>query len=352
LAEHEISIRSAKNITNALDRKLFNPILVVISRSGSWYLLDGSVIPEDMLEVYDAPEGSTLCSLMRKSTETVIITENNQTTKIDVAFPVLHGPMGEDGTIQGMFEIMMIPYVGSGVASSAIGMDKDIMKQALINKNIPVTPYITYKKGDQIPSFEEVCSLLGSNSLFIKPASMGSSVGVSKVSDGKEFAKAIEQAFKYSIKILIEKSIKIREIECAVLGNDNPKASCVGEVIPTHEFYSYEAKYLDPNGADIIIPIQNFSEEMSQKIQEISIEAFKACDCRGLARVDFLVSEDNEIYVNELNTIPGFTSISMYPKMWGATGIGYSELITTLIKLGIEEFGTKANLSLVPDSIV
>ncbi|MGV2432293.1 MAG UNVERIFIED_CONTAM: hypothetical protein LVQ98_02710 [Rickettsiaceae bacterium] len=174
---------------------------------------------------------------------------------------------------------------------------------------------------------------------------------MNKASDNEQFENAIKQAFKYSIKILVEKSIKVREIECAVLGNDNPKASCVGEVIPTHEFYSYEAKYLDPNGADIIIPAQNFPEEMSKKIQEISIEVFKACDCKGLARVDFLVSEDNDIYVNELNTLPGFTSISMYPKMWGATGIGYSELITTLIKLGLEEFESKANLSLVPDAL-
>ncbi|MGV2432292.1 MAG UNVERIFIED_CONTAM: hypothetical protein LVQ98_02705 [Rickettsiaceae bacterium] len=176
-AEHEISIRSAKNIINALDKKLFNPILVVIARSGSWYLLDSKEIPENILEVDDELEGASLCTIMRKSGETVIITENNHTTKIDVAFPVLHGPMGEDGTIQGMFEIMMLPYVGSGVASSAIGMDKDIMKQSLVDKNIPVTPYITYKKGDIIPSFEEVCSILGSKSLFIKPASMGSSVG-------------------------------------------------------------------------------------------------------------------------------------------------------------------------------
>jgi D-alanine-D-alanine ligase len=350
-AEHEISFRSARNIIAALDRKLFKPILVAISRSGNWYLLDGDHIPDNMKSLDDKLPGSDLCSLMRKPNETVIITENGKSIKVDIAFPVLHGPMGEDGTIQGLFEMMLLPYIGPGVLSSAIGMDKDALKQRFAANNILFAPLVVLGTNDPIPTFKDMCTRLKSDVLFVKPAVMGSAVGVSKVTTESEFNDAVNQAFRYCFKILIEKAIIGREIECSVLGNNDPEASCIGEIKPNHEFYNYEAKYLDPNGADILIPAPNYSSEMVEKIQKISIQAFKVAECKGMARVDCFVTDKDEIYVNELNTIPGFTSISMYPKLWEASGLSYTDLITKLLELGKEEFLAKQNLSLTPDEL-
>jgi len=350
-AEHEVSIRSARNVIDALDKELYNPILVVISRLGLWYFLEGENIPENMTEVNDQLSNAEICTLMRRPLDTVIMTNSGKMLKIDIAFPVLHGPMGEDGTIQGMFEMMLVPYVGPGVLSSAIGMDKDVMKELLALRKVPVVPLVVLGLDDAVPSFKDMCARLNSDVLFVKPSVMGSAVGVSKVNTEAGFQDAVQQAFKYSFKILIEKAITGREVECSVLGNKDPKASCIGEIRPNHEFYNYEAKYLDPNGADIIIPAQNFSSEIVEKVRDLAIKTFKAAECKGMARVDFFVSDKDEIYVNELNTIPGFTSISMYPKMWEASGITYTALITKLLELAEEEFAEKQNLRLVPDLV-
>jgi D-alanine-D-alanine ligase len=350
--EHEVSVRSARNILAALNTKLFKPILVIISRSGTWNWINGNSIPENLIEVNNKLQGADLCTLMRKDNETMLITENGKSMKIDIAFPVLHGPMGEDGTIQGMFEMMLIPYTGPGVLASAIGMDKDVIKQKFKHFNVPTVPSITLWHDEDIPSFKDVCATLKSDSVFVKSACMGSSVGVDKATTEAEYQNAVNQSFKYSLKILIEKSIKGRELECSVLGNRNPKASCVGEIKPNnHAFYSYEAKYLDPNGADIIIPAENISEAIIDEVRALAVKAFKAAECTGMARVDFFLSDEGAIYVNELNTIPGFTSISMYPKMWEASGIAYSDLITKLLELGKEEFIRKQKLTLTPDEL-
>lgn len=347
-AEHEVSVRSARNVIAALDKELFRAISVGVSRSGTWYLFKYDAIPESFTKVTEDVPEENICSLVRTPTETVIKSAGGKVIKIDAAFPVIHGPMGEDGTLQGLFEMMQIPYVGPGVLGSAIAMDKDIFKRLLVDANISVVPFLTLSNINKIPTYKEVVKSLGSEILFIKPAVMGSSVGVYKVGSEKAYLEGLNEAFKYSFKVLVEKYIPGREIECSVLGNKDPKASCLGELKPHHEFYSYEAKYLDPNGAEYIIPAKNIDKQMEDKIRNIAVEAFKVGQCVGMARVDFFIAEDGNVYVNEMNTIPGFTSISMYPKMWEASGIGYSDLMTELITFAMEEFNSKQALCIEP----
>ncbi len=347
-AEHEISILSARNIISAIDRLHFVPIPVVISRSGAWYLLSEQVLFEEMTEYTDDCQLGKLCTLIRHPTKTCLMTATHEEIAIDIAFPLVHGPMGEDGTLQGMLELMALPYVGSGVLASAIGMDKDILKRMLAHSNIPVAPMVTLTSKDDIPDFNQVCEKLNSKILFIKPAIMGSSVGISKVSNKAQFEEAIVTGFRYSFKVLIEKFIPGREVECSVLGNLNPQASCVGEIKPTHDFYSYEAKYLDANGAKLIVPAQ-LPIPLADEVRKMAIAAFEAVECKGFARVDFFISDEGKVYVNELNTIPGFTAISMYPKMWEASGICYTDLISQLIALAGEEYDAKQSIHLRPD---
>ena len=285
---------------------------------------------------------------MRKGTESCLVTFKGQELRVDVAFPVLHGPMGEDGTIQGMFEVMNLAYVGSGVLASGLGMDKDFMKRILATSKIPLVPSVClYDKNDYV-DYAVVSESLRSTILFVKPCVMGSSVGVSKASSAETYDAAVLEAFKYSTKVLVEKFIPCREIECAVLGNHSPKASCLAEIKTNHDFYSYEAKYIDPNGADYIIPAK-LDNKITEQIRDIAVKAFVALDCKGMARVDFFLGPDNEIFVNELNTIPGFTSISMYPQCWQASGMSYSELIKNLIDLGIELQQEKQQICLTPN---
>jgi len=264
--------------------------------------------------------------------------------KSDIIFPILHGPFGEDGTMQGLLKLANIPFVGAGVLGSAIGMDKDAMKRLLRDAGIPIGKSLTIKEKD-IPIYEAVVKNLGLP-FFIKPANMGSSVGVSKVSEKKDFDKAIREAFKYDRKILIEENIAGREIECAVLGNDNPIASVPGEVIPKNDFYSYEAKYLDENGAVLEIPAK-LSKNTIKNIQKLAVKTFKVLNCEGMGRVDFFLKKNGQILVNEINTIPGFTSISMYPKLWEASGISYAALIDRLIRLAQERFKTEQKIKSV-----
>lgn len=269
--------------------------------------------------------------------------ENRQNNgSIDVAFPILHGPMGEDGTVQGFLKLANIPFVGSSVLGSAVGMDKDVMKRLLRDAGIPIGKFLTLRDSDSIPGFSEVSSLLGSP-FFVKPANMGSSVGVSKVHDETSYHAAVDLAFSFDLKIIAEEFISGKEIECSVLGNSNPIASVIGEIKPSHEFYSYDAKYLDEKGAILEIPTI-LPENVADRAREIAIRTFKLLAAEGLGRVDMFLKENGEILVNEINTIPGFTKISMYPKLWEASGITYTELIDRLIQLAMERFEKEKKL--------
>jgi len=294
-AEHEISLLSAKNIFDAIDRSKFDPTLIKIEKNGQWRM--------DVISQFDA------------------------------IFPVLHGPFGEDGTIQGYLKLADIPFVGSDVLGSAVGMDKDVMKRLLRDARIPIGKFLTFRSHNVMPNFDELNTALGSP-FFIKPANMGSSVGISKVNNETELTAALKEAFQYDSKIIIEEFIPGREIECAVLGNENPIASLPGEIIPTHDFYSYDAKYIDEDGAALHIPAK-LDDETTKHIQRTAIEVFQALCCEGISRVDFFLKAGGELIVNEINTMPGFTKMSMYPKMWEASGITYADLITRLIELAI-----------------
>jgi len=344
-AEHEVSLQSAKNVIDALDKNKYEAILIGIDKTGKWFLNDESKFllnvtdpkliklnNEIMEEVALTPEGKG--SLTNLGT-------NKIDKRIDIAFPILHGPFGEDGTMQGLLKLAGIPFVGAGVLGSSVGMDKEITKRLLRDAGINIGKFLTGRE-NYIPSFMEVVKKIGLP-FFVKPANMGSSVGINKVKSEEDFAAAVEDAVKYDRKILFEEFISGREIECSVLGNDNPIASVPGEIISNHDFYSYEAKYIDENGAALEIPAK-LSHEMAHKIQDMSVKVFRALECEGLARVDFFVTENNKIFVNEINTMPGFTKISMYPKLWEASGISYSELIDRLIVLAMERFKKEQNL--------
>ena len=253
---------------------------------------------------------------------------------LDVVFPVLHGPYGEDGSVQGLLKIAGVPFAGPGVLAAAVGMDKDVMKRLLVGAGLPVADFRVVHASDPRPAWDTIAAQLGAP-VFVKPANLGSSVGIRKVAAAGAFGEAVEEAFAYDTKIIVERAIAGREIECAVLGNDEPIASVAGEVIPHHEFYSYEAKYLDEDGAELVIPA-DLEPGVTARVQELALDAFRALCCDGMARVDFFLQEDGELLVNELNTIPGFTRISMYPKLWEASGIPYGELIERLLRLGIE----------------
>lgn len=344
-AEHEVSLQSGKNVLDAIDKEKYNPILIGIDKSGKWLLNESP----DFLLNFDNPN---LIKLNQTSDSIALIPQSggkisNLSKKdfnksIDVIFPILHGPFGEDGTVQGLLKLANIPFVGAGVLGSSIGMDKDIMKRLLRDANIPISDFLVIRTGETPPSYEDVVKDLGSP-IFIKPANLGSSVGVNKVKSEAEFKRAIEEAFQYDTKILVEEYVNGREIECSVLGNDNPIASVPGEVIPIRDFYSYEAKYIDEKGAILQIPA-DLSVDIVNEIKEISIASFKTLCCEGMARVDIFLRDHDEIIVNEINTIPGFTSISMYPKLWEASGISYTDLIDMLIRLAFERFEREQKL--------
>lgn len=331
-AEHEISLLSAKNIYEALDREKFDPVLIGIDKNGRWLLNDS----EHYLLNADNP---SLIKLAPNGNEISLRPEGggllseSGSIKIDVVFPILHGPLGEDGTIQGFLKLADIPFVGPDVLGSAVGMDKDVMKRLLRDAGIPIGKFICIKSHEPLPSFSEVKAVLGTP-VFVKPANMGSSVGINKVQNETEYTAAVKEAFLYDKKIILEENITGREIECGVLGNEEPIASIPGEITPTGDFYSYNAKYIDDNGAVLKIPAE-IGEKKTKQVQELAIKVFKTLCCEGLSRVDFFLKENGEIIVNEINTMPGFTKISMYPKMFEVSGISYTELITRLIELAI-----------------
>ena len=351
-AEHEVSLQSAKNVIQSLDKERFEPVLIGIDRTGRWFLNENSIhlLNSESTTMIQLADQENEIALTPTGVNSKLINLNNNTTisHVDVIFPVLHGPFGEDGTVQGLAKMANIPCVGAGILGSAIGMDKDIMKRLLRDAGIQTAKFLSLtKETKKHYPYDQIVNRLGNN-FFVKPANLGSSVGISKVSDKVSYEKAVKEAFSYDNKIIVEEQITGREIECAILGNENPIASVAGEIIPSDEFYSYHAKYIDEKGANLVIPAK-LSENLLKKVQEISLKTFKTLECRGMARVDMFITHAEKIIINEINTIPGFTKISMYPKLWEYSGISYKELITRLIFLAIEDFNNRKKLKITVD---
>ncbi|MDL4841092.1 D-alanine--D-alanine ligase [Aquibacillus rhizosphaerae] len=338
-AEHEVSLQSAKNIVDAIDKDKYDVVLLGIDKDGKWHLNDQSsyLLNEENPKLIQLNKTNKGVAIVpgEVTDQLVNLSGSEALGQLDVVFPILHGTLGEDGSIQGMLRLANLPFVGTGVLGSAVSMDKDIAKRLLKEAGISVAKSVTLTKNkrDQI-NYEEVKTKLGLP-MFIKPANQGSSVGVSKVRNEQEFNAGINDAFLYDHKLLIEETVIGREVECAVLGNENPIASLPGEILPQTDFYSYESKYIDEKGADLAIPA-DLTDELTKKVQEAAVEVFQSLNCEGLARVDFFLKDDGELVVNEVNTLPGFTRISMYPKLWDISGISYPELINKLIELAIE----------------
>jgi len=346
--EHEVSFCSASSIIKAIDKDKYTVVPIGITKEGRW------ISPQDSelaLQSGRIEGKSTVILLNDPSGRALVRIDNNQRLdksstleKIDVIFPVLHGPYGEDGTVQGLLELADIPYVGAGVAASAISMNKDLMKTIFKQRDLPILKWMTIKRKEWQKDKEKILSLVQDDfeyPLFVKPTNLGSSIGITKVHKKEELEKAIDLASSYDRKILIEEGLEeVREIECSVLGNDEPQVSVVGEVKPAGEFYDYDSKYIDKE-TQLIVPT-DLPDGVSRKVQEIALNAFKAVDAAGMARVDFFVSKkENKIYLSEINTIPGFTSSSMYPRLWEASGISYPELIDRLIQLALERHQDK-----------
>ena len=346
--EHEVSLVSAQGIMKAMDEERYEIIPIGITKAGRW-LTSGEPMkllqsggPGMSAQVAEAePETRELVPRSRR--DLVPGTRETGFPQVDVVFPVLHGPYGEDGTVQGLLELADIPYVGAGVLGSALGMDKIAMKGVFRSHGLPVVEHVAFKRKDWEQDPEAVMELIEKElgyPCFVKPANLGSSVGISKVHQRSELAPALALAARYDRRMLAERAVNAREIEVSVLGNDEPIASLPGEIIPCREFYDYIAKYIDDR-SELIIPA-DLPPELTRRIQELAVAAFLAVDCAGMARVDFFLDKDTgELYVGELNTIPGFTPISMYPKLWEASGIPYPELIERLIDLAIERYQDK-----------
>jgi len=378
--EHEVSLLSAASVLNAIDKTKYEVVPIGITKDGRWLTAEhaerllkgnageGARATQTSLRAGD-PEATPGAAVLATGESVVVPPEParhdaalapfqtdasalrraaDRAINVDVIFPVLHGTFGEDGTIQGLLELADIAYVGAGVLGSAAGMDKDIMKSLFRTAGLPIVKHVTVLRSQFEREPKKVQKLVESKlkyPVFVKPANLGSSVGITKAHDPKELGPAIAEAAKFDRKIVIEEGVggkkhRAREIECAVLGNDDPKASIAGEIIPCKEFYDYDAKYL-VEGSEAVIPAQLTKAEM-KTVQKLAIAAFQAVDCTGLARVDFLMNpKSRKIFVNEINTMPGFTAISMYPKMWVASGVSYPELIDRLIQLGIERHEDK-----------
>lgn len=338
--EHDISLRSATNIFNAVDRTLFEPILLGVDRNGRWcYDADYSLsTPVDLTQNDYFGDAVAVYLSDRTEGQTLVSTQNNREVlaAFELAFPIIHGAFGEDGTLQGILQALNIPFVGPDVLGSAASMDKDVTKRLFRDAGLPIAAFFTLHKHhpDQF-SYAEIIEKLGLP-LFVKPANAGSSVGVSKATDEKSFEQALRKAFEYDNKILVEEAVIGKEVECAILGNrNNLKASVVGEIVPTKDFYSYEAKYLSTNGAKLKIPA-DIPDAIADTLRLQAIKAFETLCCEGMSRVDFFLRDDHSFVINEINTLPGFTTISMYPKLWENSGLSYTNLITELIRLGVE----------------
>ncbi|ACB83610.1 D-alanine--D-alanine ligase family protein [Natranaerobius thermophilus] len=334
--EHEVSLKSANSILNALDRELFEVIPIGIRKNGEW--ISGEA-PLEELETGIKNQGNYAVSILPDPSKKVLwkLDPFEKISEIDLIFPVLHGTFGEDGTVQGFLDLCGIPYVGSGVLGSSLAMDKVMMKKILRRHGLQVANYYSFKRSEWEQDRDEIIFSIEkqlSYPIFVKPANLGSSVGISKVKNREELIQGIDLAVKYDMKCLAEEFIPGKEIELSILGNDNPKTSVPGEIIPANEFYDYNAKYIN-NKSKLVIPAP-LSETLKTKIEDMGVEAFRVLDCYGLSRVDYFVLEDQEeVYINEINTMPGFTEISMYPKLWTESGLSYSQLLTDLIYLAL-----------------
>jgi D-alanine-D-alanine ligase len=339
-AEHEISCISARSVMDALDPERFDVVPVGITKQGRWHLMAGPpALPSETGRLPEVTAGAgSGVALAGETASRELVAADGSRAPIDVVLPVLHGPMGEDGAVQGMFELADVPYVGAGVLGSAIGMDKAVQKVLFASAGLPVGPWEAVREPEWLEDPEGVAARVEALGYpaFTKPATLGSSVGIVKVHAAGELEAAMAESFTYARKAVVERAVEgAREIECAVLGNDDPVASVCGEIVPTgHEFYDYAAKYLDDEGARLDIPAEIDPADQA-RVQRMAVAAFQAVECWGLARVDFFLRGD-DLFVNEINTIPGFTSISMYPKLWEASGLAYGELIERLIDLAVE----------------
>ncbi len=339
--EHEVSLNSARNIYKAIDRHKYEVVLIGVSHSGYWYHLPESVF----LKTERVEDGAwPRLALVPGSASPVVYDDaRGSFPRIDVVFNIIHGPFGEDGTLQGLLEILGLPFVGPGVLASAVGMDKDFTKRLLRDAGIPVAPWVTLFYHEK-PDLDDILERLGLP-LFVKPANMGSSVGISKVEKRQELQPALEKAFCYDIKVLVEKAIRGRELETALLGNvEDVQVSGVGEIIVSKGFYDYEAKYLSADAARVVVPAENLSAEDEERIRLTALAAYRALGLEGMSRLDVFLADDGTVYVNEPNTLPGFTNISMYPKLWQARGISYPDLIDHLIQLALARQQRKSRL--------
>ena len=340
-AEHEISCISARSVIDALDPDRNDVVPIGITREGRWHRLSGPpALPSESGSMPQVADGSGAeVELASEAGSRELVAADGSRERIDVVFPVLHGPFGEDGTVQGLLELAGVPYVGAGVLGSAIGMDKDVQKRLFRDAGLPVGPYEAVHEEDRRGDPDAVDAAVEALGypVFTKPATLGSSVGVRKVVGPDGLGPALDEAFRYARLALVERAFEGgREIECAVLGNDEPVASLAGEIVPEgHEFYDYEAKYLDEHGAQLLIPA-DLKPEVLEEIQRLAVAAFRAIRCAGMARVDFFLEGEERLWVNEANTVPGFTSISMYPKLWEASGLPYADLVERLLELAVE----------------
>jgi D-alanine-D-alanine ligase len=343
--EHEVSVASALSVYAALDKSRYDVTLIGIDKQGQWHL------PEAKTFLIDG--AAPMSATVPEAANSVGAVPEVRIPRVDVVLPILHGTYGEDGTIQGLLELAQIPYAGSGVLGSSVGMDKDVARRLLTAAGIKTVPTRCVRKHEyaaNMSATEEKILREFQFPFFIKPANAGSSVGVHKIKAREQLAPALRDAFAFDLKVLVEKGVAARELECAVLGNDEPRASVVGEVIPRHEFYSYEAKYLDADGVELAAPAKDLPPPISDKIREWALLAFRTLECRGLARVDFFLDKNTgELYLNEINTIPGFTSVSMYPRMWQASGLSYPALLDELIRLALENFEQRKALKTTYD---
>jgi D-alanine-D-alanine ligase len=348
--EHEVSLMSAQGIMGAIDREKYEIVPIGITREGRWLAsgdplkaLDSGVVAESNPAALLAEPSQRGIMRLQEPDQTRGLTAV-QVSRLDVIFPILHGPYGEDGTVQGLLELADIPYVGAGVTASAVGMDKAIFKDVMQTHGLPVAPYLVVKRKAWERDPEEVIARIEAKigyDCFVKPANLGSSVGISKAHNRADLHEALKEAARYDRKLVVEAAVDAREIEISVLGNDDPIASVPGEIVPCNEFYDYAAKYLDGE-SELLIPAP-IPPETTALVQKLAVEAYLAIDCAGMARADFLLDrQTGQLYINEVNTLPGFTPISMYPKLWEASGISYRELIDRLIQLALERHRDKS----------
>lgn len=342
--EHEVSIRSARNIAAAVRPDRYELLLVGVDKSGRWFEVEPQAFFADALHI---EQGHQLALIPGHAQASVVRMSDRSPLHIDVVFPIIHGPNGEDGSLQGVLRQLGLPFVGPDVTASAAAMDKDLCKRILREAGQLVAEGFTFGKHEAAAiDYAGVVNKLGSP-VFIKPANMGSSVGVSRADNAEEFAAAVAEAFRYDKKILVEEMIQGRELECAVMGNAIPQASGVGEVVKNEKFYDYESKYLSDTAAEVVIPAKGIDAKTQEKLRYVALQAYRALGCEGMTRVDMFLTADDRVYVNELNTLPGFTSISMYPKLWQAAGMSYAQLIDKLVDLAQEKAAEEAALEKV-----